>query len=231
MKKKNNYQEYNVLIEYGNQFYKICKIIIKRNEGDIIYIPSQRKVMSKGNIIRDKTFNISTLDRKIDHITFHKSGTAHVVFSDSDVEVLEYGFADLGNVANKERLEISKTGYQTLIIDTFIESISLPKTKVIINDIIFYVPKMTPFQFQLRLVSGRLVVSTLYPEVLQTKHKLIIKNGHECTNFVGKEDMDLGWESNNQDKLLHNILYTYIGNDLLQGRRIVIPSSDQMTNE
>ena len=81
MSKDDKIVSYRILIKFNDSLYKLGHIMIKRFEGDVFYSPSQNGIIDSS----DK----NTLQKIMDHISWHKSGRVHIKVKDGECHVFE----------------------------------------------------------------------------------------------------------------------------------------------
>ncbi|MFH1769922.1 MAG: hypothetical protein ABH833_04690 [Parcubacteria group bacterium] len=206
--------KYRVLIKSDGNYYKLGTIIIKRFEGDIIYAPSQLKVIGSSST--------GTLDNVIDHVSWHPSGRVHVKIKDDSYEIFEEGIGVLNSIfgMEKDRQRIKDIGFQEILRDTVIDIATLPEHKKKIDklDIVFDIKDYDgPVQFYFSMVSGTHIVE------LAEGGKTPVKISKKSIKLrLDGQHRSLGVESGNADKLLQYNLYRYVGKDLQKGRRLFV---------
>lgn len=216
MSKSSNIVSYRILVKSNGNLYKLGHVMIQRFEGDIFYVPSQNGIVDSS----DK----NTLQKIMDHISWHKSGRVHMKIKDSQYYIFEEGKGVINKILGKKvRQEIQDIGYQEIVRDTVIDFSKLPKHEKSVDalDVVFDVGNYKkPVQFHFSMVSGREIVKSFRGEktpVKQADRKVL-------ENKLASDQRCLGNESGNADKLLQYGLYKYIGADLKAGRRVFVPT-------
>jgi len=204
---------YRILIKSNTKYYKLGTIIIKRFEGDILYVPSQAGVVDS---------NTNIINKIISHISWHQSGRVHVKAKDNSYEIFEEGVGILNPIfgVKKDRQKIKDIGFQEITRDTVIDITTLPKHNKKIDklDVIFDIKNYTgPVQFHFSMVSGTHIAK------FHEGGKTPVKISKKSVEFrLDSQIRCLGVESGNADKLLQYGLYKYVGKDLKKGRRLFV---------
>ena len=203
-----------ILIAKGDVHYKIGDIMIKVEDGDIYYAPSQKGVV-------DATTD-EMINKIIDHASWHKSGTVHIKDKEEGRVQIEKG---VGEGVDGVRQKIQDVGYQPIMLDTIIniESVPVHKKKIDELDVVLEMGDYDgPIQFNFSMVSGKQILKVSAGENTPV-HKVDKKIQKE--RILDMKQGCLGVESGNADKLLQFVLNKYLGNEKLpSGRRLVIPN-------
>jgi len=209
--------KYRVLIKSQNDYFKIGTILIKRLEGDIFYIPSQRFILQS---------NCGVTREIMDHISWHKSGQVHFKIQNGRYEILEVGKEkiNLPKIWKPERQGIQDIGFQEMIRDTILDFSKLPKFKKNVDnlDVLFDVNNYNgPVEFVFSIISGWLIVKKWLGENVPIKEI----TDETKSRILATQKRCLGKESNNADKLLQYTLLKYERTkELPLDRGIFIPS-------
>jgi hypothetical protein len=212
--------KHNILIFYKEIYRKLGNVIISRSNGDILYVPSQRKTIAS---------NYGTANEVIDHIAWHKTGRVHIKMVSGKKYVFEYGRGEVAEISDK-RQPILDIGYQEILRDTVIDMQKLPILKKKINelDIVFRAGNYSgAIQFHFSIVSEHQIIKVASGQ--ETPIKNVYSNNNSLLIDVDKRF--LGYESGNADKLLQYSLYKFIGTDLKKGRRVFVSKDSKITRD
>jgi hypothetical protein len=211
IKKESTQVKYYILVKYRNRIYTVGKIIIKRYDGDIQYIPSQRKI---------EHANFKIIESNLNKITWHKDGRTHYKMASGSYINVQY------------RPPIQNIGFQELVRETILDVKKLPVHKKVFNqlDVSFHIPDdyNGPIQFIFSAVSGRLIIAQ------HEKKKVPIRIVSEDVRrkIIDSEMRCLGNESGNADKLLQYYLIKYLASDTIgANRRIFIPDDSKISRD
>lgn len=216
--------KYRVLVKSGNDYFKIGTILIKRLEGDIFYIPSQRQIVCSSRNIVNKI---------IDKVDWHKSGRVQLKMQDSSYDILEIGmgekFPPKANVLKRQAIQ--NIGFQEIVRDTIIDFSKLSKFAEKRDDfdvVLDMGDYKGSIQFVFSIISGRLLVAKWsgknvpIREVSDEVKDRILSGQKRC----------LGSESNNADKLLQYTLLKYSGTEELPtGRRVFVTTDSKISRK
>jgi len=204
--------KYKILIKSLGIYYDLGTIIIKKIDGEFMYIPSQKDLLENdGNI------------KKKDHIFWHKTGRVHIKTINGEYKIreegvgMEYPLKDI----HKKRQSINKIGFQKILKDTIININTLPRyiKKIKTIDVVLNARDCVgPMQFNFSIVSGTHILECLNGG--KTPVKMV--SNKENNLFLDKKDRCLGCESGNADKLLQYGLYKYIGEKVRTGRMLFL---------
>ncbi len=214
---------YNILIKQNKVFLNIGKIIIKRLDGDILYVPSNR------GLIRQKS---SLISKMLEHFSWHKSGRVHIKYTDQSLVIFEKGRGEiLKEETTSSRQEIKNIGFQEVIRDIVFDVSKLPIyiKKVDNLDVVFEVESnIGPVEFIFSIVSGKQLVRLF--EGKETPVRAVGEEEKEHT--LGQAIRCLGKESDNADKLLQYTLKKSKINisSLPKHRELIIPKDSGISN-
>lgn len=192
---------YRVLIRYKNQLRNVGTCCIKTRAGDIYYSPSSRYLIENNQ------------SKLIEHFSFHVSGAVHVKLKYKTPEYLTFYTAD-------QRQGMAKVGFQELMRDIIVDTLSLPTvTSIRRLDVVFDVGEYgEPVSFSLFVVSGQLIVTALeYGGVGVTAVQ-------KPDTVLGIDTRALGRHSGHGDIILQYTLRKTGGVDLPTERRIFFPA-------
>lgn len=202
--------KYEILIRSNGSYLKIGKVLIKRLDGDIYYIPSQREILSDQK---------DWIKKIIDKISWHKSGCVHVKLRDSSYDGLQ------------QRQLIQNVGFQEVVRDIILDFSKLPvfTAKPDSLDVVLDIRKYNgPIQFLFSVVSGRLIIAKIGGKNVPIK----ASSENSNINILATEKRCLGQESDNADKLLQYTIYKYIRNEQIDaGRRIFVPGDSKISRD